>query len=186
MTPTPETEATMYECVQCDVRFTVTEGHSCQEYQAKRQEVIIGARERLDAVEQKVEELGNPAAVPKVDSAYDDPEFQAELAANITDKTAAWRHDWSVLIDALVEALGLTRMEVMLYLLLSQVGMLRGLGVGFQAMWNAGPQKRRRSMEDTLLKMELEIAAKELGLELIETPAQPTQPPGAKPGWKIQ
>lgn len=89
-------------------------------------------------------------------SPYDDPAFQEELKSGIEAQIEGWRKDWSLRIDALMEALGLSRPEVMLYLLLMQNGTLRGMASGFQQMWNAEPAQRRRAMQDKLLELELE------------------------------
>lgn len=124
------------------------------------------------------------------ESPYDSPDFQQELKEGIQAQIEGWQKDWSIRINALMEALGLSRPEVMLYLLLMQTGTLRGMASGFQRMWNADPAQRRRAMQDKLLEMELQVTAKALGLEL-EVSEEPAVSPNqaakqAARGWKIQ
>lgn len=124
------------------------------------------------------------------ESPYDDPEFQQELKEGIEAQIEGWRKDWSIRIDALMEALDLSRSEVMLYLLLGQLGTLRGLASGFQRMWNDDPAQRRRALQDQLLELELQVTAKALGLELkpVEEPAvSPSEAANqAARGWKLR
>lgn len=123
------------------------------------------------------------------DSPYGDQEFQRELKEGIKQQIEGWQKDWSVRIDALMSALGLSRPEVMLYLLLMQMGTLRGMASGFQQMWNADPAQRRRAMQDKLLELELEIAARTLDLE-VKLADEPALSPDeavkkAAKGWRI-
>ena len=120
------------------------------------------------------------------ESPYDNPEFQQELKEGIQAQIEGWQKDWSVRINALMEALGLSRSEVMLYLLLMQTGKVCGLASGFQQMWNADPAQRRRAMQDRLLEEQL----KNVGLEVSDQ-QQPAVSPaeavkGAVRGWKIR
>lgn len=120
------------------------------------------------------------------ESPYDDPAFQRELKEGIEAQIEGWQKDWSVRVDALMEALGLSRPEVMMYLLLMQMGTLRGMASGFQRMWNAEPAQKRRAMQDKLLEEQLN----RVGFEL----ASDQQPPALSPaeaakeaakGWRI-
>jgi hypothetical protein len=88
-------------------------------------------------------------------SLYDDPEFIKEFEESLAKQIEGWQKDWSLRINALMEALDLSRSEAMLYLLLMQVGGLRGLASGFQQMWNDEPAQRRRAMQDALLEAQL-------------------------------
>ena len=120
------------------------------------------------------------------ESPYDSPEFQRELKEGIQAQIEGWQKDWSVRINALMEALGLSRSEVMLYLLLMQTGKVCGLASGFQQMWNADPAQKRRAMQDRLLEEQL----KNVGLEVSDQ-QQPAVSPaeavkGAVRGWKIR
>ena len=124
------------------------------------------------------------------ESPYDSPEFQRELKEGIKAQIEGWHRDWSVRIDKLMEALGLSRSEVMLYLLLMQTGKVVGLASGFQQMWNADTAQRRRALQDQLLELELQVAAKALGLEL-EVSEEPAVSPTeavkqAVQRWKIR
>ena len=124
------------------------------------------------------------------ESPYDNPEFQQELKDGIQAQIEGWQKDWSVRIDKLMAALGLSRSEVMLYLLLMQTGKVCGLASGFQQMWNADTAQRRRALQDQLLELELQVAAKALGLEL-EVSEEPAVSPDqavkqAVRGWKIR
>lgn len=127
-----------------------------------------------------------PAAAAEIDDAnkvaglemYDDPEWQASLKKGIKDQIVAWERDWNVRITALQEALGLERIEVMLYLLLSQNATIRGLAVGFQNLWNSEGMKMERKAKAALLDLELEYFANLMGL----TEGKITAPP---PGWKV-
>ena len=124
------------------------------------------------------------------ESPYDNPEFQQELKDGIQAQIEGWQKDWSVRINELREALGLSRSEVMMYLLLMQTGKVCGLASGFQQMWNADTAQRRRALQDQLLELELQVAAKALGLEL-ERAEEPAVSPDqaakqAVRGWKIR
>ena len=121
------------------------------------------------------------------ESPYDSPEFQQELKEGIEAQIEGWHKDWSIRIDALMAALGLSRSEAMMYLLLMQIGTVRGLASGFQQMWNAEPAQKRRAMQDRLLEEQL----KGLGLELSSDSQQPALPPDeavkkAVQRWKIR
>jgi hypothetical protein len=105
-----------------------------------------------DAPEQIIDKTDPTKAGP---SPYDDPEFQKELKEGVAAQIEGWQKDWSIRINALMEALDLSRSEAMLYLLLMQVGGLRGLASGFQQMWNDEPAQRRRAMQDALLEAQL-------------------------------
>ena len=120
------------------------------------------------------------------ESPYDDPEFLRKLQESTAAQIEGWQKDWSIRINALMEALGLSRSEVMLYLLLMQTGKVCGLASGFQQMWNADPAQRRRAMQDRLLEEQL----KNVGLEVSdqqEPAVSPTEAvKGAVRGWKIR
>lgn len=134
------------------------------------------------------DEVVNREAVGS-ETPYDDPEFLAGIERGTAEQIGSWDHDWSIRINALMEALDLSRMEVMVYLLLCQVGALRSLGVGFQTMFNGEPQRTHRTMENQLLQMQLEIAARELGLKIVKDGDPPTPEEAqqqTKKGWKIR
>ena len=120
------------------------------------------------------------------ESPYDNPEFQQELKEGIEAQIEGWHRDWGIRIDKLMAALGLSRSEVMLYLLLMQTGKVCGLASGFQQMWNADPAQRRRAMQDRRLEEQL----KNVGLEVSDqqepavSPAEAAK--GAARGWKIR
>ena len=118
-------------------------------------------------------------------SPYDDPEFQKDLKEGIAAQIEGWQKDWSIRIDALMDALGLSRLEVMMYLQLMQTGTIRGMASGFQHMWNAEPALRRRAMQDALLEAQLRDRGyaeekKDTGVPISEA-AKAT----AAQGWRI-
>ena len=123
-------------------------------------------------------------------SPYDDPAFRREHEKGIEAQIEGWQKDWSVRVDALMAALGLSRPEVMTYLLLLQMGKLLGLASGFQDMWNAQPAQRRRAMQDKLLELELDKFGVVAAQDAADQEPPPALPPDeaakqAAKGWRI-
>lgn len=119
-------------------------------------------------------------------SPYDDPEFKKDLEEGIAAQIEGWQKDWSIRIYALMDALDLSRPEAMMYLMLMQMGTLRGMASGFQQMWNADPAQRRRAMQDALLEAQLRGAGFEVenkqddGVPISEAAKVAAQ------GWRIR
>ena len=143
-----------------------------------------GVRGILDPAPDEVANQYDPTKAGE--SPYDNPEFQQELKAGIEAQIEGWHKDWSIRISALMEALDLSRLEAMTYLLLMQMGSLRGLASGFQHMWNDDPAQKRRAMQDKLLEEQLKRAGFEVSDEQPPalSPAEAVE--GAARGWKIR
>ena len=118
-------------------------------------------------------------------SPYDDPEFQKDLEEGIAAQIEGWKRDWSIRITALMDELNLSRPEAMLYLLLMQVGTLRGMASGFQQMWNAEPAQRRRAMQDALLEVQLKERGYTEEQKDTGVPISEAAKTAAAQGWRI-
>lgn len=134
-----------------------------------------------------VETIENPHAPPTETedgaSPYDHPDFIANRERGVAEQIEGWKKDWKLRIDTITYATDLSRSEAMQYLQLLQVGAMRGVLQGFQAMWNGEEFQEKRQKEHELTLMQHAVARLQLNIKEDGEPAGDIVKP---PGWSIR